>query len=95
MTDTGRSDSNAEVRILPPAFAQTSPFGGDSMWVQLLPFVLIFRELWDGPRWIRRAAERILKRTALEMPRHRGRVSIAEPENDTQTTAGSSDWSSF
>ena len=25
-----------------PAFAQTSPFGGDSMWVQLLPFVLIF-----------------------------------------------------
>ena len=26
-----------------PAFAQaSSPFGGDSMWVQLLPFVLIF-----------------------------------------------------
>jgi preprotein translocase subunit YajC len=26
-----------------PAFAQASPmFGGDSMWVQLLPFVLIF-----------------------------------------------------
>ena len=25
-----------------PAFAQGSPFGGDSMWMQLLPFVLIF-----------------------------------------------------
>ena len=25
-----------------PAFAQASPFGGDSIWVQLLPFVLIF-----------------------------------------------------
>jgi preprotein translocase subunit YajC len=25
-----------------PAFAQASPFGGDSLWVQLLPFVLIF-----------------------------------------------------
>src|SRR5262249_29421320 len=26
-----------------PAFAQASPmFGGDSMWLQLLPFVLIF-----------------------------------------------------
>ena len=25
-----------------PAFAQGSPFGGDSMWMQVLPFVLIF-----------------------------------------------------
>ena len=25
-----------------PAFAQGNPFGGDSMWMQLLPFVLIF-----------------------------------------------------
>src|SRR4029078_5207760 len=25
-----------------PAFAQGSPLGGDSMWMQLLPFVLIF-----------------------------------------------------
>ncbi|HEY1362674.1 MAG TPA: preprotein translocase subunit YajC [Xanthobacteraceae bacterium] len=29
--------------LVTPAFAQASPFGGDgSMWVQLLPFVLIF-----------------------------------------------------
>ena len=25
-----------------PAFAQGNPLGGDSMWMQLLPFVLIF-----------------------------------------------------
>ena len=28
--------------LVTPAFAQASPFGGDSLWVQLLPFVLIF-----------------------------------------------------
>jgi|SRR5262245_12344161 len=28
--------------IVTPAFAQTGPFGGDNMLVQLLPFVLIF-----------------------------------------------------
>src|SRR5207248_11018139 len=29
--------------FVPPAFAQASQlFGGDNMWVQLLPFVLIF-----------------------------------------------------
>ena len=25
-----------------PAFAQGNPLGGDSMWMQLLPFILIF-----------------------------------------------------
>ena len=28
--------------LVTPAFAQASPFGGDNMLVQLLPFVLIF-----------------------------------------------------
>jgi preprotein translocase subunit YajC len=28
--------------LVTPAYAQTSPFGGDSMLVSLLPFILIF-----------------------------------------------------
>ncbi len=28
--------------LVTPAFAQSSPFGGDNMLVQLLPFILIF-----------------------------------------------------
>src|ERR1700676_193120 len=28
--------------LVTPAFAQASPFGGDNMLIQLLPFVLIF-----------------------------------------------------
>ena len=28
--------------LVTPAFAQTSPFGGDSIFIQALPFVLIF-----------------------------------------------------
>jgi preprotein translocase subunit YajC len=31
-----------EEMLVTPAFAQASPFGGDNMLVQLLPFVLIF-----------------------------------------------------
>ena len=38
-----RADSTKDAEMLvTPAFAQASPFGGDSLWVQLLPFVLIF-----------------------------------------------------
>jgi preprotein translocase subunit YajC len=39
-----RADSTRDAEMLvTPAFAQmSSPFGGDSLWVQLLPFVLIF-----------------------------------------------------
>jgi preprotein translocase subunit YajC len=39
-----RADSTKDAEMLvTPALAQaSSPFGGDSLWVQLLPFVLIF-----------------------------------------------------
>src|SRR4029079_2497482 len=44
--DCARSKSTKDRRMfVTPAFAQGNPLGGDSMWMQLLAFVLVFRIL--------------------------------------------------